>query len=194
MKWLFPALFLVLLSSLVFAVSVDKNGTSFSSTGTGVVWTNPINAQNEEGTIARSILTQAATTSQQLDANVFGFAVPSTATIDGVLVEVKKQMGTATSGVNLTDFGAGLLGVTGSSDKSDLTEYTTTLTFYSYGGSSDLWGTTITPAQVNDGGFGFRLRTKVKQGTELTGTYTARAQVDYIRITVTYTPAASAAT
>ncbi len=53
----------------------------------------------------------------------------------------------------------------------------------SYGSSSDLWGTTWTPAQINASNFGVRLNVR---NTSATASNTA--YVDYIEITVRYSP------
>lgn len=96
----------------------------------------------------------------------------------------------------------------------------TTLQFVSYGGAADLWGTTLTPAQVNASTFGMVYA--ITDGAITTSNYlkltnygfsipttatingvqvevdvindvssTLSTEVDAVRITVTYTPAAA---
>jgi hypothetical protein len=57
-------------------------------------------------------------------------------------------------------------------------------TAIAYGSTSDLWGTTWTPADVNAANFGLRF------AAQNTGSSSSTATVDYISITVTYIPAA----
>lgn len=61
----------------------------------------------------------------------------------------------------------------------------TSMTEATYGGSSNLRGTTWTPAEVNANDFGVTLA--VLNESNMTS---RTASVDYIKITVTYTPAA----
>lgn len=121
--------------------------------------------------------------SQRLEATSFGFSVPTGATIDGIVVEIERHRTAADAVrdrvVRLLKAGA----VTGD-DKATATSWATSPTIDSYGASSDLWGTTWTPAEVNASGFGLGLQA----GNDLAGN--ATAQVDFIRITVHYTEAA----
>lgn len=56
-------------------------------------------------------------------------------------------------------------------------EWPTANAYTSYGGSSNLWGTTWTVAEINNSGFGARVSAIVQNGT---------ANIDHIRITVWY--------
>jgi hypothetical protein len=56
-------------------------------------------------------------------------------------------------------------------------EWPTANAYTSYGGSSNLWGTTWTVADINNSGFGARVSAIVQNGT---------ANIDHIRITVWY--------
>ena len=53
-----------------------------------------------------------------------------------------------------------------------------------YGGASDLWGTTWTAAQVNGSDFGVRII-----ADEISGTDSVTARVDHVTVTIDYTPA-----
>ena len=69
------------------------------------------------------------------------------------------------------------------------TKWPTEMTAAAYGGAADLWGTTWTPAEINAAGFGLSL--------SALNTHPAQnrtATVDYMQITVTYTPAATPTT
>lgn len=58
-------------------------------------------------------------------------------------------------------------------------EWSTTQAYTIYGGPGDLWGTTWTPAEINDVNFGVGLSVNLQNFTGL-----AAARVDHIRITV----------
>jgi hypothetical protein len=76
-------------------------------------------------------------------------------------------------------------GTFGTENKADTaTNWPTTDTYASYGGSSDLWSETWTPADINDVDFGVALSV-VQAGDD----YGVTASVDHIRITVYYTEA-----
>lgn len=160
------------------------------NTGTGVAWTNPGNIISENGLVAQATLTDTSTSSQLLEGTDYDFAIPASATIDGILLEVKRRVGLITAGATITDQDVVLVGGGGaSSDKADTsTAWPGTLTWKSYGGATDLWGTTWTPAQVNATTFGARLRAQFLIG-EAEPPASGRAQVDAYRITVYYTEA-----
>lgn len=111
--------------------------------------------------------------------NQLGFSIPGTATITGIVYEVECK------GSNMSLDGARL-------SKSATTNFNTTSyfktsgvsltgsdTIYTFGNSSDLWGTTWSVAQINsnDFGIGFML------GANAFGT----ASCDFHRVTVHYT-------
>lgn len=73
----------------------------------------------------------------------------------------------------------------GSNKADTVTQWPTTDTIKTYGGATDLWGTTLTPAQVNDSGFGLELLANK-------GNATGTAQVDVAQITVYYSTAPTA--
>jgi len=91
----------------------------------------------------------------------FGFNVPSSATITGIKLEIKRR---ALSGVGLQDHAVSLLksGTVLSTNKAISGVWTSTETSVSYGGPGDLWGTSWTPAEVNAPGFGAALSVQYK--------------------------------
>lgn len=98
----------------------------------------------------------------------------------GITVSVERQA----SGTGVRDLELRLLknGVLSGSDKADTaTNWTTSDTTVSYGGTSDLWGTTWTPAQINASDFGVSLRV---QNTHTSNNRTPH--VDAILVSVTY--------
>lgn len=116
-----------------------------------------------------------------LRATNFTVGVPVTATINGILVEIKKDVdaGSAQDGlVQLTKNGTTRVGT----NKADtVNNWSNSPTTISYGGASDLWGTTWTPADINATNFGVHFAAEAQSdNTDI--------DVDFIRVTVYYTP------
>ncbi|GAC1500615.1 MAG: hypothetical protein NVS1B10_04340 [Candidatus Saccharimonadales bacterium] len=149
-----------------------------ASIGT-IAWTNPGNAAVEDGISATNSGNGATT--HYLKATSFGFTIPSNATILGVVAEAKVSCG-CSAPPPWQDTAARLVkaNVIGTTDRSSATSYTSSLTYLSHGGTTDLWGTTLTPSDVNNSGFGFALAS-IKPGGVVAG-----VSVDAIRIIVYY--------
>ena len=159
--------------------------STLASDGTGTfAWTNPGNASASDD--ARASATSPSGpptgfTTDGLNATGFGFSVPSHATINGVTVEIerRKSNGTETvidSSVRLIKGGT----PTGDNKADGVNDWPTADAYKTYGGSADLWGSTLTPADVNASGFGVSLVAAFDQ-------HDVTAEVDHIRITVHYT-------
>lgn len=141
-------------------------------------WSNPGNAKATDNLYA-TVTTGApgAESSHFLKATNFGFTLPPTATVTGILVGIERSSST------FQNVDAKVTLVRGGSVLSKLNrasgEAWPNLDYFAfYGGSDDLWGQTWSPAEdINSSGFGVALRVK--------GTGTAR--VDWIAITVYYT-------
>ena len=116
-----------------------------------------------------------------LCATNFGASIPSDATINGVEVKIYKR----DTGLGTTDMNIKLLkGSVPVGTSSIPVAWSNTITAATYGGPSDLWGTTLTPSDVNSVTFGVGL-TVYK-----TSMYTY-PEVDYITLKIYYTPASS---
>jgi hypothetical protein len=125
----------------------------------------------------------AGQSSHYLKVTDFMSAVPLTADISGVLVEVERSATVAsaiqdenTQGIRLVKGGA-IVG----DGKADLVAWSTTDAYSSYGNSTDTWGVSWSPAQIN----------AVDFGVVIAGMWLANAtgRVDHVRITVYYVPA-----
>jgi len=122
--------------------------------------------------------------SRDLYATGFGFAIPATATIAGIVVEIKKNSATATTTMPIRDSVVSLMTSPGTlvgQNKRLMTPWPSISTYSTYGNSTDLWGTAWTPAEINNTGFGVALKAKNVSNT------LQSAFVDHIRITVYYT-------
>ena len=123
-----------------------------------------------------------------LKATNFGFSIDSGATIDGieVIIERKDAGGSITDSEIKILNGDGSAGV-GSSNKSGGAAWPTSDASTTFGGSSDTWSETWTPAKVNSSDFGVYIRCSSGAGFGQSDT----ASVDHVQITVHYTAAGS---
>ncbi len=117
----------------------------------------------------------------------FGFAIPSGATINGITATIERQ---TSSGSDIRDDEIRLLtNASGAAATSTSNKATTTISWpentdgtRTYGGTSDTWGSSWTPAQVNDPTFGLILSVKNYESTGNEDAY-----VDTVTMTITYT-------
>lgn len=119
-----------------------------------------------------------------LEATGFGFAIPVTATIDGILVSVEKR---ASTNSTVQDNGVRIIkaGVTTGTDQMTSNNWPYVDTYVNYGGATNLWGTTWAPADINATNFGIAIAsisyTCFGNGVPVV------SSIDHIRITVYYT-------
>jgi hypothetical protein len=186
-------LLFVVVVSLAFAATSGPNfagtsGTSGTCNGTTTFcWSNPGNITANDGVKAQVGL-GASGASNELQGTNFGFAIPTGSTINGITVEIWKQALTGPGNptdVDVTILKGGVatgtnLGHTGAGNG-----WLSAGAIDTYGGVSNLWGTTWAPADINSTSFGVRISC-----VEWTGGATTTAAVDFIRITITYTPPA----
>lgn len=148
-------------------------------------WTNPGNIVSDNATYAET--DNVFQYSHYLKATNFSFAVPAGATINGIVVEIERLNTTAAT-TNCVDARVRIVkgGTVGTTDKADtVTTWPETATVKTYGSSSDLWGETWTVADINASNFGVVLATEWQSG------FYPHPSVDFIRITVYYTEAAT---
>ena len=149
-------------------------------------WANPGNATANDGTEAIVSFTGVNQTSDALDCDNFGFAIPAGATIDGIVLTVEKRESSTATNCRDSSIRLFKAGALEGDDKATATEWPTTLTDVSYGGAADLWGTTWTVDDINHADFGARV---VAQVVSAGGSPRVGA-VDRVEITVHYTEAA----
>lgn len=160
---------------------------TFNVLATGsVTWTNPSNAGASDNAYATCAL-GALQYSHSLVGTNPGFSIPSDATIDGISVTVEGKTSSAFALV----ISNALLQLSGGDRGNDLEPASILPSSEGnvvIGGATEMWGTTWTPAQVNDSTFGVLLIVH----NESLGA--ATASLDDIIITVYYTAAAPPAT
>lgn len=144
-----------------------------SAAGT-VAWTNETNIASSNDSDASVVLT-AGQTSQYLTADAWGFDIPTIATIRGVLFEAELADGTQTTQAVSCRLikGGTVLTVTTKSQVIGTSD-----AYYGFGGASELWGTSLTPEEVNAATFGCALFVP----SALADTYTC----DHVKATVFY--------
>src|SRR3989344_5150443 len=193
-KYMFPVAvitaFVMLLAPMATVPQVAEaaaSGPNNAGTGTNVdraggpAWTSPGNITTVGSPYATVSLGSSA--SDYLQATNYGFSIPGTATINGIQVTINRKSNSDSGGKSIDDDVVKLIkgGIISGSDKATNTDWPTSLGTASYGGVSDLWGTTWTAAQINASNFGVALSIESENDQSGTGT------VDYIQITVTYT-------
>lgn len=116
----------------------------------------------------------------RLLADDFHFAIPLEAEITGISVEIRRA---ADGNDSAVDESVRLIrgGVVGAADRSKPAKWTASFENVTYGGPTDLWGETWTPADINSASFGVALSALYTQGAG-----NGRAYVDIIRATVHY--------
>lgn len=150
-------------------------------------WVNPTNIFSSNNVYATQDLSLGVPPDyvDTLYATGFSFAIAETQTVVGILVEVEL----VTSGGAGATFNQVVLlkgGSGGSSNLAASTAVPTSEQYVSFGSSSNLWGATWTPAEINGSGFGVAI--------QLTPAgYAGTISIDHMRITV-YTTGAAAPT
>ena len=157
----------------------NNTGLSVDAGGGGVAWTNASGPGS--GSTATATLAGTATNSHVLQFTNFGFSVPVSATITGISVTTSRMASTAgelfTNSLKILQAGTPV-----GTDHAPNVFWGNSFQNEGAGASTDLWGVTWTPAQINASNFGFQVQ--VTQDT--TGSATASIQA-FPTITVFYT-------
>lgn len=170
------------------------NGSNFANDATvgTLTWSNTANAKtsnNQYATASVSLLALASVNTEYLTAENFGFALPASATICGIQVDVEYfASGITFLGVTLgsiSDNSVKIIqgGVVTGTEHKNGAAWTGTNTYTTYGSSADMWGVaTWLPADINAAGFGVAISAKLSALVDVSLT----ANIDHIRITVSY--------
>ncbi|KKK54258.1 hypothetical protein LCGC14_3086550, partial [marine sediment metagenome] len=148
--------------------------------------TNSVTTQDDNDAYV-SFDTLTDDTSDWLTLTNFGFVIPVGSTIDGIEVLMDKEA-TQSSSIRDEQFYLRKTGGQVGVDKADIISYWDTIdddVYDSYGGSTDLWGTTWTVAEINSANFGIDLYVKYF------GSIATDARIDHLQIRVYYTEIAS---
>jgi len=144
-----------------------------------VTWATPSGATTaSDASVATADVRNPSPQTHHLVVDGLGFSIPSGATIDGIEVEVRRRSGAGSvrdAEVRLAD-GAAL----STADRARSTAWPTSFAYATYGGATDTWGETWTPADVNASTFGVAI------SAMHTGGSPDDAYVDHVRVTVHY--------
>jgi len=189
----------VSVSAATMAVSVGESETSSGPNSPGAAtnlqdtpppftspdWSDPENVKTSNDSYAHVTHGGVSNNSSYLYVSDFGFSIPSGAAVTGIKVEVEKHTtlsGGTPGNEQARDFHAQIVkgGVVGSANKSIASVWPTSDAYSTYGGNSDLWDETWTPADINASDFGFAF-SSTQGNSSINNSY-----VDHIRITVYY--------
>lgn len=166
-------------------------GTGANVTGIGTVaWANPGNITDPDSPYATASVSAGNTTNYLRGTN-YGFNIPSNATILGIQVAIRRTSNQSL-GYGMRDNVVSLVkdNTIVGNNLATTSIWPTSFGIANYGGTSNLWGTTWTPADINNANFGV-----VLSATSTMIFSTSSPNVDYLRITVTYSlPACTNAT
>ncbi len=133
----------------------DSNSTSVVQDNTSTYQVSPMNTWSLVSGQWRTNVFSGTTALSEFVASGFGFNVPSSATVLGVVISFGANcQGTPASTVAqvaLWNASSGQIGTA----KSPATAITNSIVVESYGGAGDLWSGSLTPSIVNDPNFGF---------------------------------------
>lgn len=151
-----------------------------SSTG-NIIWNNPNNAKVSDNVYTPSVGGRYGGISHYLKATGFStFIVPQGATINGIYVRIERYPNTASGPSDLyVKIVKG--GVIKATNKAKAGYWSTTQAYYYYGSSTNKWGESWTPNDINSDAFGVVLSVTLPPAKT--------AFVDHIQIKVYYTPA-----
>lgn len=194
MKYLLPIALLLILSLFAVRAHASSSGPNNPASGvndTSVVgrdWSNPENiTSGSDSTFTSVFLSATGRESRRLIASDFGFSIPSDATVLGIDIDWRRDKLNISGGPQITDLEVRLIDGSGSlvgDNKASATQWpNNNPTTFSYGDSTDMWGTTLTPSDINADDFGVSLRSQVTGGS-------AAGRVYWAAITVYYTEAA----
>lgn len=171
-----------------YSMEGPLNGTVFSDDNSigNFAFSTPGNAVNSDNirSSANALLILLNGNTHYLKVTGFGFSIPSLATITGIRVEVEKSAWDISilAWVRDNDIRLVKSGSVVGSNKATGSNWTETDGYHIYGDTTDTWGTTWTPAEINSSDFGIAFSARINGLISLIPT----ARIDHIRITVFY--------
>jgi hypothetical protein len=169
--------------------SAATNGPTFTGAH---AWVDPHGVFASGGVAANRTFAEffVTTLTRELLTTGYGFLIPRDATINGIRLDVKKAadrfgfLNSLVATALVSDHHIRLIkgGVSGGADLKKGSWPSRSYAYVSYGGPTQLWGRTWTPADVNRADFGASIQAAV-------GAHSANrhAYIDHVRITVFYT-------
>lgn len=155
-----------------------SSGASVTKSGSTIHWSYPtyIYASDDQRAYKRHYEMDKT---HWLRATNFGFSIPSGAVISGIEVRIEKR---ASAAIIIEDWQVKIVkgGSEQGDNKASSQVWPTSDTYFYYGGSTDLWGLSWTPADINASNFGVSISAINWEETS------AVAYVDHIQIKVYY--------
>lgn len=155
----------------------NNPATATNLAQTGYAWSNPNNVFASDSSYA--IATPISNFADSLQVNNFGFSIPTGATIDGIVFEIQRVSAAVSNYYFFETKAMKALTKVGTSH-ADFNYWTTTEAYITLGNSTDLWGTTWTPAEINATGFGIQLLVANDSNNSVSG------KINHVRCTVYY--------
>lgn len=165
----------------VFVVASPNAGADANDMGSEI-WSNPTSVKVSDN--SNATVSVDGTTSHYLKATDYGLSIPSSAVITGIVVSIERESSSTANGGS-KDAAVRLIksDTVGTTDRSTSTTYTTVNNIYeNHGGSTDLWGETWAPADLNSSSFGVALAVTKPSAAGPDHT----VSVDHIKVTVYY--------
>lgn len=176
-------------ASAIGATDPPGSGADDSGNGGTAAWTNPgyvTGPLNPSQSAYAKNTTNGIVLSHRLNATSFGFALPSTATIQGIEAAVYRSWGLGVYGyvvdANIQLLKAGSL--VGANRASGAYWPANTATLTTYGSAADLWGTTWAYSDINNSGFGLSIAASLGPTPGPAAVY---ANVFFVQLTVYFT-------
>lgn len=152
-----------------------------------IAWTNPSNANASDSTYATQTApgssANTAANYNYLYLTGYGFSIPSNATIKGVTASIRRLRNGGSTGemrFNTVQLLKG--GTPTGTNLATATNFPTTVAAVSFGGTTNMWGNSLTYSDVNASNFGLAIRlVGSTSGTNRVG------NIDSASLTITYT-------
>lgn len=149
-----------------FATTAGPNspGTAVADNSYGTMtWSNPSNIALSDNTYASASDTGIPTTTYYLKGTNFGFSIPTSATVDGVVVEIERKCSHNTGSDSCIDSRVKIVqgGTVQGTNNAVFSNWGTSDVYATYGSSSDVWGLTLTPTDINASDFGGAISVQV---------------------------------
>lgn len=167
------------------ALSPDSGANTDSPTGT-LAWSNASNVGGSDNNRATRAMSGTVAT-EYLYAHDFDFDIPDGATVLGIRVEIERSRSSGFLSNEIRDNEVKIVrsdGTIGDENKAAGSNWPTSDAYASYGDTTDLWEESWTASDINDTQFGVVLSARGASS----GGANRTAQVDHVRITVTYVP------
>jgi hypothetical protein len=181
---LFVAFFISAFAVLADTAGPNGPGTAVNNASFGTqAWSNPARVADSDDSRASAGLGDNEV-SQFVKVTNFSFSIPANAVIDGIVVDVERQVNDISGGSIVRDAAVRLVknGTILAADRATNSSWNTTDVVESHGNASDLWNATWTAEDINALDFGAAVA--AMKANALAGNRQAR--IDRISIVVQY--------